>query len=316
MPSPRNFDAKRRWSVPNGNPDGPPGFRLTLPPGGGAPREAFLLLPGLNLHPDRLSPWREMLAGLGFAVASPWLSGFRSPGDPSAQSIGSRRWFADLDAVVREGEAQLPGIRWSLCGYSLGGLLGLAWARERKAPFARALLLAPALRLKRLHRLAINWGFPLLPGGLSLPSFSPAAYRLSGGTTVSAYRALGELEFGFSAQVEGWISGRDRPGFPLLIAYPPEDELIDTQVFRQLKRAGLENVLLHPLRHRPLPGYPAHLCIDLHTLGGEEWASLIRRAKAWLLEETAPPARREIPPRNGARLAEYPSPDIRTGSGR
>ena len=128
---------------------------LILPPGGAPVREIFLVLPGLNLHPGRLSPWHGLLADQGSAVLAPRLTGYGFSGDPEQKKAAAGRYLEDLNTAWAQAGAQIPGVACSLLGYSLGGLLGLTWALQQRIPLKRAVLISPALRLKRWVRIFV-----------------------------------------------------------------------------------------------------------------------------------------------------------------
>ena len=297
--------AKRASSVPSGNPEGRPAPGLTLPRGGVTPREAFLVLPGLNLHPHRLDPLSALLNEAGAATLVPHLTGFATPGDAALRRVSAERWLADVDAAWRAARARLPGAEPSLLGYSLGALLGLVWARQAGVALRRAILLSPALRLRPLHRALLLGLGALLPGALRLPSRAPVTYRFHAGTTVAAYRALAHLERCLQATLDAWTHGQDAPP-PLLIACSPDDELIATRPLARLARAFPQRVTLVPLSHEPRPGFPAHLGLDAYTLGEREWQRLTDTLRRWLREEIpAPPQAAPAAPAGGG----PPGPD-------
>jgi hypothetical protein len=276
--------------VPSGNRDPRPPAGLTLPRGGQAPREAFLVLPGLNLHPHRLDPLAELLNEAGLATVTPRLTGFAAPGDPALRRVRAAQWVADVEAAWRSAEARLPGARPSLLGYSLGALLGLAWALQSGVPLRRAILLAPALRLRRLHRTLIALLGLALPNRLRLPSRAPATYRFHPGTTVAAYRALAALERSLRPHLLAWLRGEPAGLPPLLIACSARDELVDTRALGALAHAWPARVTLMPLSHEPRRGFPAHLGLDGYTLGEGEWQRLAGAIADWLHRDPDAPA--------------------------
>lgn len=274
--------ARRRSNAPSGNPEARPAPSLALPRQDHAPHEAFVVLPGLNLQPQRLDPLADVLHAVGAAAVVPHLTGFADSGDRALGRVRASQWVADVDAAWHQAQAQLPQARPSLLGYSLGGLLGLAWSLEAPAPLCRAVLLAPALRLKVQHRRLIAVLGRLLPGWLWLPSRSPAAYRLHRATPVAAYRALATLEQRLEPHLAAWLRGEGSGPPPLLIAVSPRDELIDTDVLAALAKAWPERVTLMPLSHTPRRGFPAHLGLDATTLGESEWQRLCATLADWL----------------------------------
>jgi alpha-beta hydrolase superfamily lysophospholipase len=274
--------------VPSGNPEPRPAPGLALPRLGQAPREAFLVLPGLNLHPHRLDPLTDLLNDAGAAAVMPRLTGFAVPGDRALRRVRARDWVADVDAAWRAARARLPGAEPSLLGYSLGALLGLVWALEAQVPLRRAVLLAPALRLRPLQRGAIAVLGRLLPRRLWVPSHAPAGYRFHSATPVAAYRALGALERRLRPHLEAWLRGQGAGLPPTLIVASARDELIATAPLAALARAWPERVTLMPLSHAPRPGFPAHLGLDAATLGEAEWQRLVATLGDWLRRDGAP----------------------------
>jgi pimeloyl-ACP methyl ester carboxylesterase len=294
--------------VPSGNPEARPAPALALPRIGEAPREAFLVLPGLNLHPHRLDPLTDVLNTAGLAAVMPRLRGFAVPGDPALGRVRARDWVGDVDAAWRAAQARLPAAAPSLLGYSLGALLGLVWALDAGVALRRAVLLAPALRLRGRHRALIAALTPLLPGRLWVPSRAPASYRFHAGTTVAAYRALLALERRLRPRLQGWLRREGAGPPPLLIAVSPQDELIATAPLAALARAWPERVTLLPLSHTPRPGYPAHLGLDATTLGEAEWQRLAATLGDWLRRTDAPGAADSPPAQAGGAAPAFGRP--------
>lgn len=261
------------------------------------------MLPGLNLHPGRLSPWHDLLAGQGSAVLAPRLTGFGFPGDPEQKKVTAGRYQDDLNRAWAEAGARMPGVACSVLGYSLGGLLGLTWALRQRIPLKRAVLISPALRLKAWVRLSMIGLGRIFPHRLGIPSLAPADYRLHPTTTVGAYWAVVVLERQFSGILNAWLGGATeksrknrksresggsggnemwKPPPHLLIVFAEKDEFIDTRVFHRLREAFPERVSLHRLNHAARAGYPLHLGLDADTLGQGEWNRLKGAVNAWL----------------------------------
>ncbi len=324
---PRNSAEKRAWSVPSGNPRIGKGIRLTLPPNKAHPGEGFILLPGLNLHPSRLEALGDLLRGEGLPVFTPESipeinlrnasrspppvvapPGREAPATLSGAEFRYREWLGALDRTAREMDELYPGISLSLCGFSLGGLLGMAWSVERGIPFKRALLVAPAFRIKQGHGLTIDLLGRLLPDGLPIPSITPRRYRHHSTIPVADYRAMVKLEQRFSGKLERWLRGEGTPPPRMLIAYSPKDELIDTEIFPRLRNAvagrkpgpngGEEfpegRIVLHPLHPRPRRRYPAHLVIDPESLGESQWNAFAGDVRNWLAARAVKPEPMEL----------------------
>lgn len=296
MPWPRSCAARRPSIVPSGNPDARPEPGLILPPAAADPAEAWLVLPGLNLHPQRLEPAAAWCTATGGAVVQPRLRGYAEAGDPAQGRVRAADWLADLDHAWSRARTRFPSAAPALLGYSLGALLGLVWSLSRGVALRRALLLSPALRLKRAHRLVLGSVGRLLPGRVRLPSLSPEAYRMHPATSIAAYRALAALERHLAPHLARWLAG-DAEGLPpLLVACSLRDELIDTRPLLALARAQPGAVTLVPLSHSPRRGYPHHLGLDANTLGEAEWRRLSAACMDWLRGPAGPGEAAGTPP--------------------
>ena len=314
--------AKRRKSAPNGSLE----LKIILPPGTESCAEVFLILPGLNLNPAKLQPLLQFLLAQGHAVACPELQGFPKEfaegfpgGGASHQSAGglaaawgsvsAQGWLADLDRAGAQLRTRHPNAAISLLGYSMGGLLGLVWSLTRRQSLQRAILLAPALGLRRHLAAPLAVLCALLPRRLRLPSLAPAEYLAHRGTSLATYRALLELLGVFREAMHGReaiysrdamhsreaMHGREAlqsapehiaarlPGRQLL-AYSPRDELISTHHLDRYAAQGGADITTHKLAHSPPPGATHHLGIDAHTLGDSEWAALLAALQAWLAD--------------------------------
>jgi alpha-beta hydrolase superfamily lysophospholipase len=239
----------------------------------------FLALPGLNLAPHKLQPLTLELLGRGCAVARPPLRGYDRPGAPEWATVSADDWLADLDSAHAALTARYPGVAPALLGYSMGGLLGLAWSLLREVPLRRAVLISPAFRLVWYAQPLLSALGAVLPGRVRIPSRSPREYALHGHTSLAAYGALLDLVKRFRAALQDSGAGRLPAQF---IAYSPADELIATRYYSSYRELAPERVVLHPFSHTPRPGFPHHLGVDAHTLGGSEWAALQGALAAWL----------------------------------
>lgn len=255
---------------------------ISLPPGATRhPGEVFLVLPGLNLPPEKMASLREFLLARGLAVANPPLRGISPPDPADWETVTAEEWLADLDraeACIAEAH---PEASLSLLGYSLGALLGMTWSLNRGRPFRRAILLSPAFGLKWYTPPALTVLAALLPGRLRLPSAGPAPYRLHQGTTLAAYSALLELMRRFRTETAK-LEQPDAALPPQFIAFAPRDELISTRSLRRYYSLASSRLTLYTLGHGRRPGFPFHLGIDEETLGAAEWSALRDALGEWL----------------------------------
>ncbi|MCZ6843778.1 MAG: alpha/beta hydrolase [SAR324 cluster bacterium] len=269
MPLPRKSTAKRPRKGQSGNPRPEP-----------SSGEVFLVLPGLNLAPDKLQPLTGFLTGRGHAVAWPRLHGY-GPGEEDAwEGVTAQRWLSDMDRAWAEVSSQLPGAAPCLLGYSMGALLGLTWSLSRGIPLQRAIVLSPALRLRWYLLPALRIMAATLPRRLRLPSKGPSSYLAHQGTSLAAYLALADLMREFRLRLSKLCP---QPGLPSqFLAYSPHDELLSTRYLARYQILAAGRVTQHRLEHVPRPGCPYHLGIDAHTLGDSEWAALLAALERWL----------------------------------
>ena len=218
----------------------------------------------------------------GHAVLRPALRGYERAGSPAWRAVSATDWLADLDRAWAECSARHPEAAPSLLGFSMGGLLGMAWSLSRGIPLRRAILISPAFRLKWYAAPALSAAGLILPRGFLVPSRSPKDYALHGGTSLSAYGALLALVRHFSAALMA-LDAQGRAQLPRqFIAYARRDEMVSAGYLRTYRTLAPERITLHRLEHRPRRGFPHHLGIDAHTLDGPEWAALRRALSAWL----------------------------------
>jgi carboxylesterase len=136
-----------------------------------------LLIHGYTGSPDELRGMGMCLAEAGYTVHSPLLAGH---GATPADMFGVRweDWLASANAGLRLLREHCHKV--FICGFSLGGLLGLHMAARE--PLAGLIALAPALRLRggsllpatRLLRHIIPWYYPLARANFASPAVRAA----------------------------------------------------------------------------------------------------------------------------------------------
>ena len=284
MPLPTKSVFANRKNVPSGNLDPV----VSEPAPGRARGESFILLHGLNLRPERLAPWREFLLEHGFGVVSVTLAGHRSGTPHPWRGADADGWLAQVGQARDAAGTAWPGGRVSLFGYSLGAVLGMVRAHEQAQPWHRAILLAPAFRVRGWGHFAMRAGGRFLPPRLLLPSLAPRAYRVHGTTPVSAFMAVWELGKRFSRALAAPANPRGPYPFSHLVIYAPGDELISTSFLVHYRERIGEEVELYRLDLEPTRRYPRHLAIDPRTAGEPAWSRLLAHVARWL-EESAQP---------------------------
>jgi len=240
----------------------------------GAPSRAVaLVIHGLNLKPERMDAIAAPLRARGVDVLRVALAGHR--GRPAVfKRVDAALWRAEarraIDAAVaRSSERGQPLF---LVAFSLGALVALeaASAGERHPPFARAVLLAPALALRPRVRLIDPLG--TLGSELVLPSATPPDYRANDGTPMAAYRALFELERGLRER------GLERCDQPTLVYVDPEDELVSADGLRRLiasEQLGHWRLVEVSIAGSTLAGRRHHLIVDADAVGAVQWQRMV-----------------------------------------
>lgn len=260
----------------------------------GDPESIVLLAHGLNLRPERMEALAALHRAHG-AVTGVCVMPGHGPGSPPAGFRLAGRNSNDLargdagaflraaeEAVeeVRRAKERFSVSRSRFVGNSLGALVVLTALVRRPAPahrgaavFDDAILLAPALALRRRARL-LEVPARRLPGWVPVPSFSRPRDRIYHFLPLGAYRVLYHLLAEFRSGLSGPAPEAAPLRLPMRIYLDPEDELVHPPGIRRLVRDGL----LPGARLIPAPestGRPAHLMVDRASLGELLWNDLL-----------------------------------------
>jgi alpha-beta hydrolase superfamily lysophospholipase len=263
--------------VPNGSPEA-----LLFEPGNPSPHpEAFLVLHGLNLLPERMGAWRDFLLGQGRYVAQVAFAG-HDPADLTGwRKISSKQWLEDVQQAVEAARRRWPQATLSLFGYSLGAVAGMVWSLERHQPWHRAVFLAPAFRVHRMF-VPLLEAARGLPKHWRVPSLAPRSYRAHGSTSLAAFAALGELSGRFQKLVSLHGEAPAPLAGPELAIFARRDELISTDYLDRYAKLRNTNLELFPLQLGAARRYPRHLVIDPRSLGEAEWKRVTAHVARWL----------------------------------
>lgn len=121
---------------------------------GGGTRGGVLLVHGFTGTPHEVAGLAEPLAQAGYGVL-----GVRLPGHgaaPDGESNDWPAWEGAVDEAFAELQAVAPSAPKAVVGLSMGALLGLELARQRRADVSALVALSPALTLPRPLR-AVLW---------------------------------------------------------------------------------------------------------------------------------------------------------------
>lgn len=257
--------------------------------GGSTLSGVALVLHGLNVNPQRMTPLAEAINGFGVEALSCSLMGHGANYLPVAGAstatarlasfarVTSGLWLDEVRAAhaIAAQRAAQKGVPLFLLGFSLGGLLGCTAALAAGVHFDRLVLLAPALaihRRSRVLRLLARWP------QLVIPSATPTAYRANRGTTIAAYNAL------YAAQALYERTVDERLNVPALVFIDPQDELVSAAGLEQLAAA---HRLTRWQFHHVHKGADArtryhHLLIDSPSVGAAVWDRMVERMASHL----------------------------------
>jgi len=269
------------------NPQIDTGFQVRAP--SGQPRGVVLVAHGINFRPSRMGEVEDIFLDQGFMVLRVILTGHEEDtGKPAWPEVDERRWFGDMRSFREEGARLAAGKPLYFCGFSLGGLAGLAeytraW-REREIPpgarYKGMLLIAPAICLRPwAHLLRLFFFLPRL----RLLSLAGKRYEVRPYTPAFAYRAL----FAMRRQARSALAARK--GQPVNRALADTHMLV---IYDRLDVLVSGRALLRRLAK--LPGVAAsaariyaknfwhHLVVNRRALGEPGWNRLIADIKGFM----------------------------------
>lgn len=256
-----------------------------------------LVIHGLNLRPERMSPLADVLRQWGLTVVFCSLRGHGAnyQPHPDCASDGARLatlrqvsytgWRSEIEVAYQAAAAlaQTADLPLFLVAFSLGGLLGCdLLATAPTVQFDRMVLLAPALALRTFG----HWpGWLARWPAFTLRSFAPRAYRANPATSIAAYSAL------YSALRNLHRHAGPRLNVPTLVLMNPQDELLSLSGIRRfMQRTHLSQWRLQLVNKKPLRRELAfrHLIIDEESVGPHAWQTMLAQIKAHL-QLTDPP---------------------------
>jgi esterase/lipase len=201
------------------------------------------------------------------------------------QHVTLSDWFND--AYLHYGKASLEAQRLGLpvyfCGFSLGTVIFEQLMNEETASpvlFQKTILLAPGIVVKASVRSIL-----LLDATLSdtsiINSVIPAGYRANRGASLSAYKALFEVEDKLTK------SGFRNNNIDTLVIIDPKDELINLKgIQKEIDIFNLSRWRIFELTKRSLRLNPQyhHLIIDRAMVSGEVWDNMLETIGGFLEE--------------------------------
>lgn len=243
-----------------------------------------LIIHGLNVNPLRMDPLARELNSWGAATLRCSLSGHANSvpaGElrlASLRRVTYRLWREEAAAAygVAAQVAERREVPLILVAFSLGALIGCTAAlHSPDVKFAKLVLFAPALRIRRRSRileLLSRWP------QLVVPSLSPVAYRANSGTPIAAYNAL------YAALYDFERSSGCQLDIPTLVFADPRDEMVSYPGLRQLvAQHGLRHWQLQPVHKGPDANTAYHhLLIDRESVGDAAWRQMMAQMRSHL----------------------------------
>ncbi|MFP4407414.1 MAG: hypothetical protein ACLFPW_02720 [Spirochaetaceae bacterium] len=258
----------------------------------GKARSVALVTHGLNMRPTRMAPIIELLREQGAVTALFALPGHRGGWKTLARAraeetlASATKGCTEVARVKRQ--RSLPVARF--VGHSLGALLFLTLFAERRAvgpggagsaaprelaPFDEAILLAPAVALRRRATL-LRPPAMRLAGTLPIPSLAPRADAVYPALPLGSYRLLYELLRRFREN-----STVAPVAMPMRIYLDRADEFVSLTGIRRLRRCGRLSqatmVIAPEEEHLP---WPAHMLAGPESMGATLWDDLRRHLTA------------------------------------
>jgi esterase/lipase len=249
-----------------------------------------VIVHGLNVKPSRMGTPAQpgtlvpFFIDAGYHVVRVTLRGHCGPIE-NMQRVSLSDWFND--AYLHYGkaflEAQRLGLPIYFCGFSLGTVIFEQLMNEETAVpvvFKKAILLAPGIVVKAGVRSILLLDATLKDTSI-INSLSPARYRANRGASLSAYKALFEVE---DKLVK---SGFRNNNIDTLVIIDPKDELINLKgIQKEINTYSLSRWRIFELRKRSLRLRPEyhHLIIDRAMVSGEVWNNMLKTIRDFLEE--------------------------------
>ncbi|MCL2176025.1 MAG: alpha/beta hydrolase [Treponema sp.] len=199
------------------------------------------------------------------------------------QNINSRDWINSALLQYREAAeiARENNIPIYLTAFSLGALVYFNLINIEDVEFRRTILFAPAVAIKRVARTGIITADIFLSDNAIIKSRAPIEYRAQKGVSISAYRALFELED--NLHKNNFVNCN----IPSLVLIDPKDEFISINKLKKLiSNFNLSNwkiITVSGAGAEITPNYH-HLIIDNKCVSQLTWNNIHERIVKFLDE--------------------------------
>ena len=253
-------------------------FKTTMFPAKGV----IVLVHGLNTKPSKMGDDKsegtlaKMFLEAGYHVYRVTLPG-HSGEITEMQNIKSQVWLNSALSQYREAAetADKDDIPIYLAAFSLGAAVYLnLMISGEDAAFEKMVLFAPAVAAKRIARNGIYAADIFSNDRTIIASKAPAEYRAQRGVSISAYKALFELEDNLNKHE--FVNCN----IPALVFIDHDDELISISALRRnINNFNLTNWIVETISNAGAKINPKyhHLIIDDKSLSPETWNFICKK---------------------------------------
>jgi len=252
-------------------------------------RGVILLVHGLNTNPEKMGDDKsdgtlaKYFLDAGYHVYRVTLPG-HSGDITEMQNVKAQDWLNSALSQYHEAAniAINNNIPIYLAAFSLGSLVYLNLLHnDNNVVFEKMVFLAPAIATKKITRVGISAASVFCSGRSIISSRAPAEYRAQRGVSVSAYKALFELESNLHANEFANCN------INTLIFIDPNDELINISGLGNIiTNYNLSNWNIETISNTGAvinPNYH-HLIIDNKSLSPDTWNALCVKILQFLTE--------------------------------
>lgn len=217
-----------------------------------------LFIPGLNLHPDQMHKFAQLLPYDAETITLPGID----PHHKQATIQDFNQWAQFVEDKLNTNDYD------ALVGFSLGGLILANLLKQKKIQNKPVILIAPALRIFK-HSWMLEKVFKLtkLPSMISLQKSQFIVHRFTPrGLYLALYQGVRQLGDDLSFLKEHKI----------LCLLHKKDELVWTnKIKNELDQLNSNQIKLQILEHRPVLGpYLHHLCFHPDNLTNNDFQAL------------------------------------------
>ncbi|MFK7872840.1 MAG: alpha/beta hydrolase [Oligoflexales bacterium] len=241
-------------------------------------KSSVLIAHGFNVRPEKMSGLIDYYHNQGADVLLSILEGHHKKSFDIQNLSGT--WYEQIEHCAFQMKKEKPHSSLTFVGFSLGGLLGARLAQEHHHLFHNMELLAPAIAIRQLPKLAkYMWE------SFHFPTFGEFGYTIHSSIAARSYHTILNLQDEFL----GNLQKLEHSETHIQIYLHPSDPLISwSKINTLIKQPGLAHWEVYDIRklgHKKIStkSIIKHMIIDEKTLGEENWGYLKRKFQTHLL---------------------------------